>query len=157
MGITTLLILFAIVAIAVVVMGLIEIFFIPGTGLLGILAAAVYIATIIYLWALGQWMILLSFMFLTLLLFGIGFYFLSRSRLLDKISLSKSIDEKIVNIPSDLSVGTEGLAESRLALSGRVRIGDKLFEATSESGLIDEKTPIVISRIESDKVFVKKK
>lgn len=154
MELTTLYLIFTFVALAVVLMGLIEVFFIPGTGLLGILSAAVYVATIIYLWSLGQWGVLLLFVILSIVAFALGFFFLSKSKWVDKMSLSKRIEDKAVDLPNGLVVGAEGRAESRLALSGRVRVGNDIFEATSESGLIDEKTPVVVTRIERDKVFV---
>lgn len=154
MEVTILYLIFALVAVAVVFMGLVEVFFIPGTGLLGVLSAAVYVASIIYLWSQGQWGTLLLFVLLSIVLFVLGFFFLSKSRWVDKMSLSKKIEDKAVDLPNGLVVGAEGIAESRLALSGRVRVGNDIFEATSESGLIDEKTSVVVTRIERDKVFV---
>lgn len=103
---------------------------------------------------MGQWGVLLLFVILSIVAFALGFFFLSKSKWVDKMSLSKRIEDKAVDLPNGLVVGAEGRAESRLALSGRVRVGNDIFEATSESGLIDEKTPIVVTRIERDKVFV---
>lgn len=157
MEMTTLYVIFTFVALILVLMGLIEVFFIPGTSVLGIVSTMAFVSAIYYLWMQGAWGMMVFFIALSLVLFLSGFYFLSRSRWVDRMSLLKSIDDKAVDLPVDLSIGVEGVADSRLALTGRVRVGSELFEATSESGFIDEKTPIVVTRIERDKVFVQAK
>ncbi len=155
MSFIALLLLLLLICLVTVGLGLIEIFLIPGVGFLGFLSAAAFLGTIAYLFWIGAWVPLVLFLVVSVVLFLLGFYFFSRSRWMDKVSLHKTINEKAVTLPEELVVGAEGTAESRLALSGRVRIGGIDFEATSDAGLIDEHTPIVITRIDRDKVYVR--
>lgn len=140
----------------VVVMFLVEIFFIPGFGLFGIIGGVVSVAVGYYLFSTMTWEMGFFFAGASVVLFFIGFYFFSKSRWVDRVSLRTTINDKVNKLPPEVSLATECTAESRLAPIGKVRIGQLLFEAVSESGFVEEGTPLVISRVENDKIYVKK-
>lgn len=151
----TFLILLAAVVTAALVLA--EIFFIPGFGLMGIIGGGGFIAVEYFLFTEGLVGMAIFYALLTMVLFVVGFYLLSRNQFIQKVALKESVDEVAVKLPKGVERGTKGVAESRLALVGTIRIdGDTLVEAESEEGFIDEGEPIVVSDIRNNKVFVKR-
>ena len=138
----------------VVAMFLVEIFFIPGIGFFGVAGGLAFVGVTYYLFAYFSWKVGALFVISCVILFALGFYFLSRSKWIDRMSLHTSIDDHVNKMPTDIMVGSRGKADSRLALTGRVRSGSDIFEATSERGFIEEGTEVVVSRIENDKIYV---
>lgn len=131
-----------------------EIYFIPGLGIPGIIAAALSIA--IFHFAFITYPPLAFCMLLIgVLIFGIGFYLLSRSSFIEKNSLKKTISGTTPNASLGIAPGMKGKASSRLNLTGKVFINDSYLEATSESGFIDADKDIQVTRIAGNKVFVK--
>lgn len=154
MMLTFLIILAAVVTVALV---LAEIFFIPGLGLMGILGAAGFIGVEYFLFVEDMVGMAIFYALLSVVLFVVGFYLLSRNKFIQKVALKESVDEVAVKLPKGVERGAKGVAESRLALVGTIRInGETLVEAESEEGFIDEGEPIVISDIRNNKVFVKR-
>lgn len=147
--------IFSLIALVIVALALLEIFFIPGLGITGIASALFLAGSLYYLIDAGLFTMLALFIAGILLLFITGFVYLSRSKTIDRLSLEATVDDKAVDLPS-VVVGQQGMTLSRLALSGKVRCGDTIFEATSDQGFIDEGTPITIARIERDKIYVQK-
>lgn len=136
---------------------LVEIFFIPGIGFIGILGVAGFIGVEIYLIQSGQIHFAIVYAILSILLFLIGFYYFSRNRFIKKVELTDSVDEIAVKLPEGIAIGDTGVSASRLALGGTVRIGkETLLEAESEEGFIDEGEAIYISDIRNNRVFVKR-
>lgn len=153
MDILTLILIF-IAALIVAGLLLVEIFLIPGVGLVGIFAGILFSGAGLYLIWSGQFWLAVIFAVLSILLFLLGFYILSQRKVISKIELDKNIDEVAVKLPEGVEIGDRGKALSRLALGGKVEVNGKIFEATSESGLVDEQSPIYVSRVEKDKIFV---
>ncbi|MDD7438212.1 MAG: NfeD family protein [Bacteroidales bacterium] len=136
---------------------LLEIFFIPGIGILGILGVGGFIGIEIYLFQDGQISLAITFAVLTIIAFLIGFYFLSRNKFIKKVELTDTVDTIAVQLPEGISEGDTGVTTSRLTLGGTIRIGkDTLLEAESEEGFIDEGEAIYISGIRNNRVFVKR-
>lgn len=136
---------------------LLEIFFIPGIGLLGIIGVGGFIGIEIYLFQDGQTTLAITYAALSVLFFIIGFYFLSRNKFIKKVELTDTVDEIAVKLPAGIAEGDSGVTASRLALGGTIRIGkETLLEAESEEGFIDEGEAVYISNIRNNKVFVKR-
>lgn len=135
-----------------------ELLFIPGTiltGLLGLgsIAGSCYMAythfsptTSIVIFVINIALLVV----LTLILL--------RAKTWKKLSLETKINESFDKKPQErgLSVGQEGEASTRLAPIGKIVIGEESIEAISEDGFIDAKAPVVISKIEDYKIFVKR-
>ena len=90
--------------------------------------------------------------------FVIGFVWLMRSRSLNKLALHTDVDSRLES-SRDLGIkdGDEGIALSRLAPIGKAQFGNITVEAKSETEFIDEKTPVVIVRVEGYNVIVRRK
>jgi membrane-bound ClpP family serine protease len=63
----------------------------------------------------------------------------------------KSFDE------SDISIGEEGITITRLNPMGKVKIGDKVYEAHSIDGFVDPHEKIEVTQIEKNKLIIKQK
>lgn len=153
----SLLILLAAVLTAALVLA--EIFFIPGVGLLGVIGVGGFVVVEYFFLAGGLVGAAILYAVLSIVLFVVGFYLLSRNRFIQKVALKASVDEVAVKLPEEVMKGAKGVAVSRLALVGTIRIGSGegcLVEAESEGGFIDEGEPIYISDIRNNKVFVQR-
>ncbi|KGN92553.1 NfeD family protein [Porphyromonas canoris] len=154
--VTTILILLLFTLLAVA-LALAELFFIPGWGIAGTLSVALLIWLLYFSYSISP-IVALSLLFLSLLLFFIGAYWISKTKTLDKIGLSSKIEGKSPNEAGSVAVGMTGKTTSRLALSGNILLDDteKIVEATSLEGLIDENERVEIVRLESGKILVRR-
>ncbi len=152
-----------IVVISVIVLGiifmLIEIFLLPGISIAGIAGAIFLIGGIVYSYMfLGSMAgnITLAASALTL---GLSFFGLLRSKSLDKISLKTNIEDKVDNSNlQKIAVGDAGVAISRLNPIGKVLVNDIEAEGKSFDGeFIEEDTEIVVTKVETYNVIVKRK
>lgn len=77
-----------------------------------------------------------------------------------KVALDKTLDNSsgfiaVSMTPKEL-VGQEGIASTVLKLSGKVKVGDKIYDAVSEDGFIDKGTKVSIIRYETGQLYVVK-
>lgn len=152
-----------IVVISVIVLGilfmLIEIFLLPGISIAGIAGAIFLIGGIVY-----------SYMFLgstagnvtlaaSAVTLGLTFFGLLKSKSLERISLNTNIDDKVDNsYLLKMAVGDIGVAVSRLNPIGKVLVNDIEAEGKSFDGeFIEEDTEIVVVKVETYNVLVKRK
>ena len=153
----TQLIILVFVMLAAVLLGLAEIFVLPGVTLAGI--GGVLFATGGLYWAYSMGMLVGNItLIVSAIVFVIGFVWLMRSRSLNKLALHTDVDSRLES-SRDLGIkeGDEGIALSRLAPIGKAQFGDITVEAKSDTEFIDEKTPVVIVRVEGYNVIVRRK
>lgn len=94
----------------------------------------------------------------TLLFLIIAVILVLRHKTWRKLMLKTNIDSKVNEIDeSKLQPGVEGIAISRLAPMGKGRFDNIVEEVSSIHGFVDVDTPIVITKIEGNKIFVKSK
>lgn len=80
-----------------------------------------------------------------------------RSKTLDRMALKKNITSTVDNKAElSIKVGDTGTAFTRLALIGLADINGHHVEVRSIDGFIDEKTPIVVARIDNGTILVEK-
>lgn len=139
-----------------ILMLLLEILVIPGTGVAGIIGFAVMIA--------GIWLaytrinvqtghIVLG---VTLGVSIIGLLLALRSKTWNKAMLKTTIDGKVNKIDKgNLKVGDIGQTVSRCAPMGKAIFENKFFEVSAYSDFIDEDNKIEILKISGNKIFVK--
>lgn len=143
-------------ALTVAALILAELFFIPGFGFLGILGGGGFIAAEAYFITMGLYPQAILFGALSIATFAIGFLLLSRNKFIKKMELTDTVDEVAIKLPEGIFIGAKGIAVSRLALGGTIRIGDNALEGESEEGFIDENERIIISDIRNQKVYVRR-
>lgn len=75
----------------------------------------------------------------------------------DKLALKKDIDSKVDRSAEDsVKVGDIGISTTRLAQIGYAEINGKIVEVKSIDGFLNEKTPIIVSRITDGTIMVEK-
>jgi len=140
-----------------VILFLIEIFVIPGISFAGIGAFCCLIYANYYAFSnLGN-----PAGFLTLAASAVAciasLTIFMRSKTLDKIALKKDITSTVDNeAEQSIRKGDIGIAATRLALIGMADINGHHVEVKSIEGFIEEKTPIVVSRIIDGTILVVK-
>ena len=85
----------------------------------------------------------------------ISFYFLFKKKTWNKMGLEAEIDSRVNTLEMELNIGDIGESVSRLVPTGKARFKDKICEVQSINGLIDPRTEIEITSINSNKIFVK--
>lgn len=145
-------------AIVLVSFGLIflvlEVFVFPGVGISGVLGIislgiGVYIAfqldTYLGLFTLAS----------SLLGTSILVYFSIKFDTFSMMSLKTNIDSKVeVNHLSELKISDTGISISRLAPMGKAQFNDFYSEVSSQEGFIEENSPIIITNIKDNTIFV---
>lgn len=151
MTLTAILILLAIGFLLVVL----EIFVLPGI-IVGIIGGGLIITSIVLAYInLGTEIshkLLLSTAIVSIVLA----YFAFRPATWKKVSLETMVDGKM-NTINNINKGDEGVTSSKLSTSGNAVINDVTVEVHSESGYIAENTPIIVHRVEQNKIWVKQK
>ena len=72
-----------------------------------------------------------------------------------KMILNRNIEGKVDLLSHDkIAIGDSGKTIGRLAPMGKVRVNGEVVEAQSTGALIDQKTEIVVLKIESNKIIV---
>ena len=84
-------------------------------------------------------------------------FWLLRRKAFRRLAVNKDIDSKLVS-SRDLGInpGDEGITLSRLAPIGKARIKGVVVEAKALDELINENTPIEVTRVDGYNVIVKK-
>lgn len=134
-----------------------EIFLLPGITLAGIGGAIFAIGGVAFAYTVGTGVGHLT-LALSAVAFGALFAWLLRSRSFSKIALRTDVGSRLAS-SRDLGIepGDEGITLSRLAPIGKARIKGMTVEAKSRDQLIDERTPIVVVRVDGYNVLVRPK
>jgi len=135
----------------------IELFVTPGLSIAGIAASICLLYANYYAFTtMGS-----AAGFITLAITIIGFIlfilWFMRSKTLDKLSLHKNIDSTVENeAEKEIREGDEGIAITRLALIGNADINGNIIEVKSMDGFLDEKTPVIVDRIDDGIIIVRR-
>ncbi len=146
-----------ILIIVAIIFMLIELFVIPGTSIAGVIAFGCFIYATFYafvnLGIVGGVITLV----ISMLLCGGAIAWFMKSKTLDKLALKENITSKVnKGIDKGIKVGDTGICITRLAQIGNAEINGKIIEVKTIEGLLDEKTPIVVTRIDDKTIFVEK-
>ena len=147
----------AVLIIAAVILFLVERFVIPGISLAGISALVCIVYANFYAFAnLGMAAGFITLGISTVACIGSLVWFM-RSKMLDKLALKKDIDSTIDrSAEKKIKVGDTGISTTRLAQIGYANINGNIVEVKSMDGLLNEKTPIIVSRITDGTIMVEK-
>ncbi|MDR2448861.1 MAG: NfeD family protein [Prevotellaceae bacterium] len=142
-----------------IVLLLLELLVIPGFGVTGILGIAALTGGIVLSYTtLGTTAGHLT-LFLSLAGCGVALWVIMRSKTWNRISLKTNIDDKIDVLPEEKGVktGDSGIALTRLAPMGKIRINTVDVEATSREGIINTGQTVEVVKIDGAKIIVKTK
>jgi membrane-bound ClpP family serine protease len=139
-----------------ILMLLLEILVIPGSGVAGIIGFGLMVAGIWLAYSAEGSRAGHITVAVTLGSSLIGLLVALRSRTWKKAMLSTEIDGKVRTIdPEKLSVGDKGTTISRCAPMGKALFKDTFYEVSAYSDFIDENKEIEIMKISGNKIFVK--
>lgn len=139
------------------VLGLLEIFILPGFGFAGIgsIVCAVVDAILIYNAYGFSWACIA--VVVTILLLVLMLYIVANSRTFDRMSLKTSIDSTNATTEQlSVKVGNEGRAITRLALVGNAEIEGKQVEVKSSGEFINSGTPIRVIKVDKAQIIVER-
>lgn len=150
-------IIIIVLIIAAVILFLVELFVIPGISLAGISALVCITYANYYAFAnLGTGAGFITLFISAVACIGSLIWFM-RSKTLDKLALKKDITSKVDrSAEKSVKIGDTGISTTRLAQIGYAEINNKIVEVKSMDGLLDEKTPIIVSRITDGVILVEK-
>lgn len=151
------LVIIILLMVAGILLFMVEVFLIPGISIAGISAAVCLLYTIYYAFAnLGFAGGVVTTLVSITGCIAVLIWFM-RSKTLDKLALKKDITSKVTEKgKKEIKVGDMGIAVTRLALIGNAEINNHIIEVKSIDGLLKEKTPIIVDRIEEGIIMVKK-
>ncbi|MEX2511448.1 MAG: NfeD family protein [Cyclobacteriaceae bacterium] len=136
---------------------MLEIIFVPGTTVVGLLGMIFSVLGIFYAFLNFEVSVAYFILGITLMInIGLIVYGL-KSGVWDRFSLkqtntTRTYDDRLVG----LEKGQKGLAISDCKPYGKIEVEDKIYEAKSSGGFIEAGTPIIIDKIEYNKIIIKK-
>ncbi|MDR0989269.1 MAG: nodulation efficiency protein D (NfeD) [Prevotellaceae bacterium] len=148
------LIIAILIAVAIVLL-LVELFLIPGTSIAGLLSGCCFVFACYFAFSRsGATAGYITLVISIVACAGAVVWFM-RSKTLDHIALKEEITSTVDReVPPEVKVGGTGIAITRLALIGSAEIAGRIVEVKSSGGFLDEKTPIVVSRITDGIILV---
>jgi len=140
-----------------IILFLVELFLIPGISIAGIagsvfLGGAVYYAYTNISSTSGH-----ITLFGSILLLAIAITIFVKSKALDRMSLKTNITSK--NDPLEkmiINVGDAGIASSRLAPMGKVKINGNIMEAKTNGEFIDQGTEVRVMQVFNTNILVER-
>src|SRR5574344_725138 len=134
---------------------ILEIFFLPGVSV-GVIVGTLFVGSSVWyafstLGTVGGISTLVSGV---VAMIG-GIFGVTRSRMLEKISLTREIDSSVPAFPDTIHVGDKGIALSRLSPIGKVRFGEQTVEAKSDSGFVDVATEVEVVEVDKNEIIVR--
>ncbi len=139
---------------------LIEFLLIPGIGIAGIIGAALMIGGVILGYTYHGLTVGNLILGSTVLLSIISLVVALKTKTWKKVMLETKIESKVNNInkgDNKLKVGDTGTSITRLNPMGKIMVNGQDYEAQAHNMLIEEETPIYITKIAGNKIFVKLK
>lgn len=137
---------------------LLEILVVPGTTLVGLVGGGLIVAGVVI--AFSDHGMQAGVLTLAGSLVGsvLAIAIALKSNTWRKAMLGTELDGRVnVVEPEKVLAGDEGIAVTRLNPMGKAMIKDEFYEVTSKDNLIGENTPIVVVKVEGNKIIVKPK
>ena len=136
------------------VLMLLEIFVIPGIGIAGILGVIALVAGCYFTFGYGTTIGLITTGG-TILVLTVLLIYAMRAKTWKKVALEEKVESSAGQKASAASVGQQGITTTRLAPMGSARIEGVLLEVKSSEGMLDAGTPVEVSLVEDDIIYVK--
>jgi membrane-bound ClpP family serine protease len=133
----------------------VEIVFIPGTTIVGVLGALLSVLSIglgfYYLSSLQAWLFTGSAVGISA---GLGIMGL-RSKTWTRFEVKSTIESKSPSQSAEIQVGMPGITTSRCNPIGQAEISNKLHEVYAIGDYLESGTPILVERIENQYIYIK--
>jgi len=140
-----------------IVLIVVEVLFVPGTTIIGILGVGVTAVGIYYAFRSFEQDTALIILGLTVIGNVLVIVYGFRSGAWNKFSLKethtgRSYDDRLLG----LEVGQKGRTVSDFKPYGKVEIADKIYEAKSERGFLSPGTDVFIEKLENNRIIINK-
>lgn len=144
-----------IIAILMLILGMLEIFVLPGFGIAGIVSVICAVVDLALIYTqYGPLWTLISFLFIVLL-FAVLLLVMAKTKTIDKISLKTAIDStNATNAQLSIKVGDQGKAITRLARVGNAEIQGQIVEVKSQGAFINPGTRIKVIHVSQANITV---
>lgn len=144
---------FILFLLGLILLGL-ELFVIPGFGVIGVMGIASLIGSVgVAWWKLGGWEAGVTFGLGVAALAGLLYAF-SKSKASGEMVLTAEANAGIaVDLPK-IELGSEGTAATPLRPMGVVRFAERELSVISEGLFVDAGTPVRVTRVEGPTIFV---
>lgn len=145
-----------ILAAMTLLLGLIEIFLMPGFGFAGIGSCICALADLVLIYNTfgAGWSV--AALLAGLALLAIALRWMTHSKRFDKMALNTSIDStNATEAQLSVRVGDKGMAVTRLALIGNADFDGKIVEVKSTGSFIEPNTPIEVVAVSEALITVK--
>lgn len=143
-----------------IVLFLVEFLLVPGVTVAGISGAILLVGSVILAYhyhgpVVGNYILLFTIVFSIA-----SIYFALKSKTWRKVMLTSNIDSRVDTISPNqdrIKAGDEGETVTRLNPMGKVMVREEVFEGKALDSFIDQRTPIVVIRVENNRLIVKPK
>jgi|SRR5690554_144456 membrane-bound ClpP family serine protease len=140
-----------------IILVLVEVLFIPGTTIVGLLGLIVTAVGVYYGFRTFEANIALAILGLAIISNVLVIIYGFRSGVWDKFSLkdthtSRSFEGRLLG----LEVGQKGRTVSDFKPYGKVEIGDRIYEAKSENGFLSPGIEVYIDKLEDNRIIITK-
>ena len=134
---------------------LVELFVIPGSSLAAMLSAICLVWAVAYAFInISAWAGIIT-LIIALILGSCVLIAFMRSKTLDKVALTEEVASTLDrSVAAQVQVGDKGYAVTRLALIGNAEINGHIVEVRSADGFLNEKTPVVVTRVTDNEIIV---
>lgn len=134
---------------------LVELFVIPGSSLAAMLSAICLVWAVAYAFINISALAGIITLIIALILGACVLIAFMRSKTLDKVALTEDVASTVDrSIANQVQVGDKGFAITRLALIGNADINGHIVEVRSADGFLNEKTPVIVTRVSDNEIIV---
>lgn len=136
---------------------LVELFVIPSSSLAAILSAICLVWAVAYAFINISALAGIITLIIAVILGSCILIAFMRSKTLDKVALTEDVASTVDRtVAAQVKVGDKGFAVTRLALIGNADINGHIVEVRSADGFLNEKTPVVVTRVSDNEIIVEK-
>lgn len=135
-----------------------ELIIIPGTIFTGILGlGSIFGSCYLAYTNISPTMSIILFV-VNIIVLAIVTILLLRAKTWKKLTLNTQIESRVDQNPEEkgLQKGQVGVTVTRLAPMGKAEFDGQVMEVTSEDGMMEAQIEVIISKIEDNKIFVKR-
>ncbi len=149
--------IFLLIALGLILL-LLEIFVVPGTSFFGVVGGILIVVSVWQAYAIMGTKTGNIVVIATAILIGVVVGFALKSNTWNRMMLKTNIEGRVNELnQTELHVGDSGKSISRISPAGTALFHDNLYEVHTNGDFIDPETSLIITKLEENKIFVKRK
>lgn len=149
--------IFLLIALGLILL-LLEIFVVPGTSFFGVVGGILIVVSVWQSYAIMGAQTGNIVVVATSILIAVVVGFALKSNTWNRMMLKTNIEGRVNELnQTELHVGDTGKAISRVSPAGTALFHENLYEVHTNGDFIDPETTLVITKMEDNKIYVKRK